>query len=124
MNESFSLDPAVWWFIAGVALIVAEFVVPGLVVVFFGVGALLVSLLCWLGWVEQTSSQVLLFSLFSLVLLFGLRWLVKGWFVGHSKTGHGGDELSDIVGQEEWARHIVHIVAGRAVKTEFVERRR
>lgn len=100
MNDLFSLHPAVLWFIVGVVLVIAEFLVPGFVVIFFGAGALIVSLLCWLGWVEQTSAQLLLFSVCSLVMLFGLRWLVKGWFVGQSKKQGDSDEMSDIIGHE------------------------
>lgn len=100
MIDTFTLDPAVLWFILGVVLVIAEFIVPGLVIVFFGVGALLVSLLTWLGWVDSTSAQILWFIILSLVLLFGLRWFVKSWFVGGaSKTGDS-DELSDILGKE------------------------
>lgn len=100
MNESFTLDPAVLWFIIGVLLAVSEFIIPGFVIIFFGLGALLVSLMCWMGLADSLSSQLLWFSVYSLVMLFGLRWLVKGWFVGASSQTAGGDEVSDIVGKE------------------------
>ncbi len=95
-----TLDPAVIWLIAGIVLIVAEFLVPGLVIVFFGMGALLVSLLAYLGWVTELSSQLLVFSSLSLVFLFGLRWLFKGWFVGQSAKTGDSDEMSDLIGKE------------------------
>ncbi|MDQ8186375.1 NfeD family protein [Pelagicoccus sp. SDUM812002] len=95
-----TLDPAVIWLIAGVVLIVAEFIVPGLVIIFFGLGALIVSLLAYLGWVTELSSQLLIFSALSIVLLFGLRWQFKGWFVGQSAETGGSDELSDLIGKE------------------------
>ncbi|MEM9160971.1 MAG: NfeD family protein [Verrucomicrobiota bacterium] len=100
MNDSFSFSPSVWWFITGILLILAEFMIPGLVVVFFGVAALLVSLIAYLGWVDAFSAQLLLFVILSLTLLFSLRWLVKGWFVGDSEKASESDSLSDYVGNE------------------------
>ena len=100
MNDSFSFSPYVWWFIIGIVLILAEFLIPGLVVVFFGAAALLVSLLAYLGWVDAFSSQLLLFVILSLTLLFSLRWLVKSWFVGDSEAAEESDSLSDYIGKE------------------------
>ena len=37
-----------WWLIAGVMLILAEFVVPGVFICFFGVGAILTGIASWL----------------------------------------------------------------------------
>lgn len=44
MKEIFS-NPAVLWFIFGFALLILEFIVPGLVLLFFAVGAWIVGLL-------------------------------------------------------------------------------
>ncbi|EDY83597.1 Nodulation efficiency protein D [Verrucomicrobiia bacterium DG1235] len=95
-----TLDPAVLWLIAGIVLIIAEFLIPGLVIVFFGMGALVVSLLCYMGVVTETSAQLLWFTGLSLVFLFGLRWLFKGWFVGQSADEGNRDEMSDLLGKE------------------------
>ena len=97
--ETLSNSPATVWFIVGVVLILAEFVVPGFIIAFFGLAALLVSLLVKLGVLDTLSSELLVFTVASLVFLFGLRWLVKGWFVGDSKSAIG-DEVSDYVGKE------------------------
>jgi len=40
------------WFIAGLVLILLEFVVPGVILVFFGAGAWVVALGMWLGVIE------------------------------------------------------------------------
>lgn len=38
-------NPAVWWFVIGLVLIVSEFIIPGVVIIFFGIGAWIVSIL-------------------------------------------------------------------------------
>ena len=37
------------WFLFGLALMLGEIVTPGFVLIFFGIGAWLISLLLWLG---------------------------------------------------------------------------
>ena len=61
-----------------------EFVAPGLVVLFFGLGAWVVSLASYLGLVDSLFSQMLLFSIASMLSIFLLRKYVKDWFVGES----------------------------------------
>ncbi len=64
--------PEIIWLIAGILLLLLEFAIPGVLVIFFGFGALLTALLTlitgmgvWL--------QFLSFAVFSLVFLFLLR---------------------------------------------------
>ena len=71
------------WFVAGLVMILLEFVQPGLVIVFFGAGAWIVSLLAYLNILESLTSQVLVFGVVSLGLLLGLRRWVKDKFHGH-----------------------------------------
>ena len=70
------------WFIIGMALLVAEFVVPGLVIAFFGVGALLTALIVKAGWVRNTGQEILICAVLSVGLLLGLRKYVSKWFTG------------------------------------------
>ena len=42
------LTPPVWWFIAGVGLVILEILAPAFILVFFGLAAILVSLLTWI----------------------------------------------------------------------------
>ena len=63
-----------------------EFILPSLVVIFFGLGAWVVSLAHYLGLVDTWQTQLLLFSVASLVSLFLLRKYLKNWFVGDSKA--------------------------------------
>ncbi len=92
-------DPITLWFIAGALLILAEFMVPGVVIVFFGVGALITSLTTWLGLTESLTSQTFMFGTSSVVLLFSLRQLVRSWFVGKSND-ENGDLDDDFTGRE------------------------
>lgn len=70
------------WFIVGMVLLISEFVIPGLVIGFFGLGALLTSLIVWLGWVENTGKEIFICAVASLVLLLTLRRFVSKWFIG------------------------------------------
>ena len=71
------------WFVAGLILILLEFVQPGLVIVFFGAGAWVVSLMTYLDILQTLQSQILVFGIVSLGLLLGLRRWVKDKFYGH-----------------------------------------
>ncbi|MGV3589831.1 MAG: NfeD family protein [Adhaeribacter sp.] len=70
-------NPAILWFIVGLAFLLAELALPGLVILFFGVGAWLTALACLLfdfGFNGQLSIFIIS-SLISLALL--RRFLVK-----------------------------------------------
>ncbi|MGB6221254.1 NfeD family protein [Haloferula sp.] len=92
-------NPIILWFFFGALMILAEFMVPGVVIVFFGVGALFTSLTTWLGLTESLASQTVMFGASSIVLLFSLRHLVKSWFVGKSDDKNG-DLDDDFTGRE------------------------
>jgi membrane protein implicated in regulation of membrane protease activity len=64
-------------------MILLEFTQPGLVIVFFGAGAWVVSLLAYLDILETLRSQLLVFGGVSVGLLLGLRRWVKDKFYGH-----------------------------------------
>lgn len=71
-------NPVFIWFMIGVVLVVAEFFVPGIVLVFFGVSAWVVAAL--VGFVPNVQGsiaiQTAIWVVLSLVLLFSLRsWL-------------------------------------------------
>lgn len=93
------LDAKLIWFIAGIVLILAEFVAPGVVVVFFGVGAVITSITTWLGLTPGIGGQAAVFGASSVLLLFTLRRYVKSWFVGKS-ADYDGDLDDDFTGRE------------------------
>ena len=76
-------DPILIWFLLGLVLIFLEFIVPGVILVFFGIGAWAVAVTAYLGWISSLESQLLLFAITSIVLLVLLRKWVKGKFYGH-----------------------------------------
>lgn len=93
------IDAKLLWFIAGIVLILLEFAVPGVVLVFFGIGALVTSVTTWAGLTPEPGSQLLVFALASLSLLFVLRRFVKEWFVGGSDEDDR-DMDDDFTGRE------------------------
>lgn len=76
------LDAEILWFVAGLALVLLEFVVPGVVLVFFGLAAWVVAAGMWIGLIDSLAAQSIVFCVTSLLLLFGLRRYVSAWFVG------------------------------------------
>ena len=102
------IDPKMLWFIAGLILILLEFAAPGVVVIFFGVGAWVVATAMWVGLIESVPAQCLTFAVASLVLLFGLRRYVAVWFVGGSSTG-GSSLDEEFIGKTV---RVVHAIGG------------
>jgi len=79
-------DPKLIWFLIGAGLLLFEFTAPGLVILFFGVGALITSIACWLGLADTMQTQLIIFSIASLACLLTLRKYVQKWFVGDSES--------------------------------------
>lgn len=89
--------PVFWWSIVGIGLMLCEFIAPGLILFFFGLGALVTALVAWLlplGLAEQ----LIVFTVASLLSLFVLRRFLKPIFMGSSEAG---EEMTEgMVGQE------------------------
>jgi membrane protein implicated in regulation of membrane protease activity len=134
-------SPQNLWLLAGILLVLGEFVAPGVIIVFFGAGAILTSITTWAGLTPDIGSQAAMFGISSATLLFGLRRYVKKWFVGDSANlngesdddftgrearvvgalpGRGGDGLVEIKGTNWKARSETPIPAGETV---IIERR-
>ena len=93
------LKPELIWSLVGILLLLLEFVMPGLIVFFFGVGALVVAVVCLFTDIG-VNAQLLIFigvSVLSLVLL--RKWL-KGIFIGHVTSKQDSSaNLEEFVGQ-------------------------
>lgn len=76
-------NPTLLWFLLGLTLIFLEFVVPGVILVFFGIGAWAVAVTTYFGLAASSQSQLLLFAVASILLLVVLRKWIKGKFYGH-----------------------------------------
>lgn len=80
-----SIPAEIAWAIVGIVLIFFEFFIPGLVIAFFGVGALITAFTSWLGISPTLELQLLVFIVSSLLLLILLRKIVKRTFLGRAK---------------------------------------
>jgi membrane-bound serine protease (ClpP class) len=76
-------NPTLLWFLLGLALIFLEFVVPGVILVFFGIGAWAAAATTHFGLTASFQSQLLVFAVTSILLLVVLRKWIKGKFYGH-----------------------------------------
>jgi membrane protein implicated in regulation of membrane protease activity len=87
------LSPELVWFIIGLILIIMEFGIPGVVTVFFGIGAWLVALLCLIFDISL-NMQIIIFIFGSVVPLI----LLRKWFRKLLKltAGDGPDDLDEI----------------------------
>jgi membrane protein implicated in regulation of membrane protease activity len=79
------LKPEYIWAFIGVVLLIMELFIPGLVVFFFGVGALLVAAICLFANISL-NVQLLVFLITSVAFLLALRNRLKGIFSGFSKS--------------------------------------
>lgn len=103
------LDAQTLWLLAGVLLILVEFFAPGVIIVFFGIGAVATAFTTWAGWTPGIGSQSAVFAVVSVSLLFGLRRYIRKWFVGDSTDLNGGTD-EDFIGREA---HVVTALPGR-----------
>ena len=105
------LRPELIWFVIGLLLLLGEFVAPGLVIFFFGVGAWVTALLCWLTSIG-VNLQLLVFLVVSVVSLLALRKWLKGVFYGH------------ITGEQSLTEDLQDFIGERAVVTEAIAHKR
>ncbi|MFW5684102.1 MAG: NfeD family protein, partial [Spirochaetota bacterium] len=86
------------WAILGLLFVVSEFVVPEFVIFFFGVGALLNSVLIAIfpGIAASVPLQILTWLGFSAATLFSLRKYLAGWFKGRK---FDEDDQADWIGR-------------------------
>jgi len=72
-------NPVLIWFAIGFVFIMLEFLIPGVFVLFFGLGAWLVALVC-LFYTPPLNAQLLIFLVSSIILLVVLRRYLKHLF--------------------------------------------
>jgi len=91
-NLAFSL-----WLGSGIFLMAIEFLVPGLVMVFVGLGALTVALGMHLGYIDEIVQQFITFFISSIIYLLTLRFLVLR-FVPSVTRKENIDEDEEVIG--------------------------
>lgn len=91
-----ALENIVWiWLIAGALLIASEFLITGIIALFFGAGALGVALALWLGLIDSPAEQLTLFAVLSVASLLLAREKLRKWFRG--KVSHLGPGDGDVI---------------------------
>ncbi len=111
------LAPEILWFLIGLFLILAEFIIPGLLIIFFGVGALIAALYSWI-FNPGINTQLIVFIASSVFLLAILRKKMKSIFFGkEDQRQQAGEDLEELIGQKAVA--ITDIVGEKNGKVEF-----
>lgn len=78
--KNFFLQSEVIWFLIGLVLMLLELAAPGLVLIFFGVGAWLTAIACLI-WEPSLNTQLFIFLIGSLGSLASLRRIIKKRYV-------------------------------------------
>lgn len=81
------------WLLCGVIGLALELILPGLIVLFFGCGALLTGIATWISPSLQIEGQLIVFVVSSVVLLLVFRKMLRNRFFNNSKESD--DELAD-----------------------------
>ncbi len=101
------LKPEIIWFLIGLFLVLSELAVPGVVIVFFGVGAWITAVVCWCTDIS-INLQLGIFIASSVLSLITVRTWIKGTFLGHVK------------GKQDLREELEEFVGKRAVVTEGI----
>ncbi len=111
-------DPVLIWFVAGLALVLAEFTLPGVILVLFGLGCWLTAATTWLGLTAGWTGQLLTFTVSSILLLVFLRRRFRTRFFGYVGDNQDPtDNLDDLTGQQVTVTE--DILPGATGRVEF-----
>ena len=88
------ISPSLLWFLAGVAFLAVEFIVPGFILIFFMAGCWITGLAVWVIDISLTT-QIIIFTVSSLILLFTLRRYSLKTFKG-TTLENADDSSTDI----------------------------
>lgn len=94
-------NPAVIWFLIGLGLLLLELILPGLVIVFFGVGAWVTALVTAITDINL-NWQILIFLVASLLGLVLLRKYLKKRFFDRTNK-EIDDQLEEFIGRKAMA---------------------
>lgn len=87
------------WLIVGILLSVSELIIPGLVILFFGMSAIIVAGIRWITGLESLPISFLLWSLISIVLVFSLRKMMTKLLPSEVHKGNI-DQRIEAIGKE------------------------
>ena len=113
------LKPELIWFLIGLALLIIEFIIPGLIIGFFGAGAWIVAIICLFSAYVAGSinTQLIIFIIASVLSLLLLRKWLKGMFIGHTKSKQDlTEDLKEFVGERAVVKEKITPKAGGKVE--------
>ncbi len=94
------MDPWIIWFLAGLGLIVSEFLLPGVILVFFGLAAWIVAGLTFIGLISSAPLQLIVFAAASLVLTGSFRRvLMRSLHRDQASLPSGSDHEDEFTGK-------------------------
>ncbi len=94
-----TLSNELMWFLIGLIFLLAEFMIPGFVIFFFGVGAWVVAILLWVNINLSFNDQLFIFLISSIISLVLFRRYGKKYFQGKVKTDDA-QTFDDIRGEK------------------------
>ena len=113
-----NFDPVLIWVLAGMALILSEFMLPGVILIFFGIGAWITATTTWLGITPGWTAQLLTFAVGSVAMLVLLRRWFRTRFFGYVEGGQDpADNLDDLTGHKVTV--IEDIIPGETGQVEY-----
>lgn len=113
------LKPELIWFLVGLVLLVLEFIMPGLIIGFFGAGAWIVAIVCLLSAYVAASinTQLIIFIIASVLSLLLLRKWLKGMFIGHTKSQQDlTEDMKEFIGERAVVKEKITPKAGGKVE--------
>ena len=115
MEPVFFMRPELFWFLLGLFLLLLELVLPGFVVIFFGLGAWITALAC-LFWNPGLNLQIIIFTITSIMSLVLLRRLLKNRFFS-GETASPATLEDEFINKQGIA--LTHISKGGNGRIEF-----
>ena len=101
-----NISYSIVWIVSGAAMILAEFLFSGFIIVFFGLGAVIAGIAIAFGVPGSGGIPFIIFSVSSIVLILVARNHMKKWFQGDLVEEKNGDIDTGIIGDS------VEIVSG------------
>lgn len=87
------VDAITWgWLIFGIVMMISEIFVPGLVVIFLGLAAIIVAAGRWSGLIEGILNSFTYWFILSLGIVMGLRGIVSKFFPGQTSKKAASDD--------------------------------
>ena len=105
------------WLIAGIILILSEFIIPGFIICFFGASAIITSILYWFIPALTFAWQILLFAVLGVLLLIACRRYMPGVFKGKENGSDRDIDDDNVSGSTRVCR--ADIAPGVPGKVEF-----